>query len=1544
MINNKGRQEYGIFLNNDQLKKDAREAKLLITGIGDKGIAESAKLENSYKRLTGTLATLGGGMALGALAKELYSFANTFDKSMKEVSTLSNTVSADLDGFKQSILDMTTQIPVGADQAAKALYQIVSAGHDGAEGMYVLEVAAKAAVGGVTETVTAADAITTLLNAYKKDASEAMDISDQLFTTVRLGKTTFGELGHHIAQVAPIAASFGIEMDQVLAAVATLTKSGTPTAQAMTQIRSAIVESTKVLGDGYFVTHTFQEGLNEISRRANGSEAEMRRLIPSIEAMTGVLGLTGINAQMAASDLKELNNSLGATEEATAKMTTQASAQMTMLKNNMLKKFHDIGAGAVDMVGSVAKFLNSDGIFNKTALDDLIATMGVLIVTVGAYKAQLILTNTLDGARQNLRYTAEIAELQNLIGVKEADKNQDLQKLVLDGKLSQSQAAKIALLRVEANEKLKAMQTEAASAALELKNAFADIDNNTKRIAALDANIIKKEASLDVAIRSGNQKKINAITTKIDSLETDRNTLATANNTTQGKLNGLQSKASATATTAETFQQRLNTTSTLAGAKAKGIMTLATRGLTNAFKGLTVAMRKNPIGLVISLVTMAISAFIAFAEKVEDATDITSQFSSQLTVENAQIDILFQRLKNAKKGTEEYAGVKNEITSKYGQYLKGLSDEITSLENIKEAYNAIKKSARESIIERLRTEKLHEASIKAQEGYEGAYDKIYSGLQDSFPDENKHLVDAYMPMIRDILEAENKTLLSDEEAVRNGVVTALREAIKGGRLHKIQGAQSIFNRINGGLQEWLQTSKEWDSKQKEIDTKLALIPKSSNISTEDATILHTSNNNSTDKTKTKQDKIRETKDLEFAVRQAKLDTEKETLEKVLAQNKLNYDIEIEQIERQRADKLAKIQDAEREEWKAKNPDWKEDKLTPKHTTTQLSAEDSKPYNELTTYAEAQFEISKKGAYKTALNEYAEFANSYIDKVREFEENLKTLGEKHKHDRAALVNSGASEDEIKKFDERAKQEVAAVTNVQKTLLEGLDEQMEMKSQTFLAFVEGIADMGIEELKLKLDEAEQLLADAQIATEGTDDQSSVIEYQAQIKMLKQQIVALGKNSDKKETKESGDPLNKYKAALKTVNELGGAAKDIAQAFAGLDGDIFEVMDSIGSMTSSVGSMLSTILLMDATSKLTIVGTTAAASVGVVTVSTAAATAIKGVEKASVILAIIGAALQIITAIAKIFTEAFTGDKKKEKEIKSLQGEVDTLGESYNKLEKAIDKAYSADASKLIAQQDEALSKQNELLEEQKRLEESKKDPDTEAIDNYNDKLEENNEKLEENKEKAIEAIIGTDVKSAIDEFANAYIDAWAAGEDKAASMKDVVRKMVKSAVTELMKSRLSPEVTDFMNFLAKAMEDGILTSAEEQALDEWEKRIYAKAKGIDENFGKYIKEDGTDDRESSAKGIATASQESVDENNGRLTAIQGMMFELNESARQQLELSMANLPQLQHLSSMNNHLSVISENTAYCRHLEAIDKNMLTMQKTLAEIQHHGINVK
>ena len=334
---------------------------------------------------------------------------------MLEVATISTQVTDDMTGFMNQVMSITQEIPIKAPEAAKALYSIVSAGHDGADGMKILEVSAKAAVGGLTETETAADAVTTILNAYKMSAEEAGTVSDQLFTTVRLGKTTFGELGASIAQVAPIAAAYGISIDQVLGAVASLTKQGTPTSQAMTQIRAAIQGTAGELGDAAFQGRTFQEALQLINEKAGGSASKMKEMLGTDEGLAATLALTGKNAKSAASDLGELQNSLGATEAAFEKMKDAADNQLTLLANNVQAYLRPLGEKILKEVSDIAKAFNEA--FENNDIEGTISNLESLVKNAAgaflSYKTAILLVQVAQHSYVKSSALSRLATIQH---------------------------------------------------------------------------------------------------------------------------------------------------------------------------------------------------------------------------------------------------------------------------------------------------------------------------------------------------------------------------------------------------------------------------------------------------------------------------------------------------------------------------------------------------------------------------------------------------------------------------------------------------------------------------------------------------------------------------------------------------------------------------------------------------------------------------------------------------------------------------------------------------------------------------------------------------------------------------------------------------------------------------------------------------------------------------------------------------------------------------------------------------------------------------
>ena len=92
--------------------------------------------------------------------------AINFEKVMAEVSTLMDDTSG-LDKMSKSVRKLSIEFGQSPVSTAKALYQIISAGaSDAATQMKQLTVANKLAVGGVTDVATAADGLTTVLNAY----------------------------------------------------------------------------------------------------------------------------------------------------------------------------------------------------------------------------------------------------------------------------------------------------------------------------------------------------------------------------------------------------------------------------------------------------------------------------------------------------------------------------------------------------------------------------------------------------------------------------------------------------------------------------------------------------------------------------------------------------------------------------------------------------------------------------------------------------------------------------------------------------------------------------------------------------------------------------------------------------------------------------------------------------------------------------------------------------------------------------------------------------------------------------------------------------------------------------------------------------------------------------------------------------------------------------------------------------------------------------------------------------------------------------------
>lgn len=238
---------------------------------------------------------------------------------------------------------------------------------------------------------------------------------------------------------------------------------------------------------------------------------------------------------------------------------------------------------------------------------------------------------------------------------------------------------------------------------------------------------------------------------------------------------------------------------------------------------------------------------------------------------------------------------------------------------------------------------------------------------------------------------------------------------------------------------------------------------------------------------------------------------------------------------------------------------------------------------------------------------------------------------------------------------------------------------------------------------------------------------------------------------------------------------------------------------------------------------------------------------------------------------------GDRRKERNIQRLQDQIDALEKSYDELGEATEEAYSTDASELIEQQNELLEQQKILIQNQIAEERSKKDTDEERIKEWENQIDEIDKQIEENKEKALDAIFGEDLKSAIDNFATAYADAWANGEDRARTARDVVRNMMRQMVIESIKSAIqsSEAMKKIREKLQEFWLDGVF-SAEEQ--EEAYKMADDLQKYLDDKYGwagSLLSDNQASTQNATSRGFQAMSQDTSDELNGRFTDMQGKM---------------------------------------------------------------------
>ena len=418
------------------------------------------------------------------------------------------------------------------------------------------------------------------------------------------------------------------------------------------------------------------------------------------------------------------------------------------------------------------------------------------------------------------------------------------------------------------------------------------------------------------------------------------------------------------------------------------------------------------------------------------------------------------------------------------------------------------------------------------------------------------------------------------------------------------------------------------------------------------------------------------------------------------------------------------------------------------------------------------------------------------------------------------------------------------------------EIEVQAEQWIRELTDKTKKELADLKAQLEASLQSLESEYNALDSSDTEQAQ-KLRAEINKTKAQINAVNKAASNTQTSPKENAIKKWQRLEKTLGDIADGFKDIGDAVGGTTG---EIISAAGEIAATATSMISSIVTL-----------TESSASAITTTSTTAANAIKAVERASVILAIIQAVLSVATKIASLFNN----DEEKQAEIDRLQGRIEQLQweldnanairlqrnsfdavknvkDAYNNAAKSIMSAYKdvgnfverffirrskeaeiekkaiqsiADAYSNLKYTDSNLLGKNKfgdtrerlnnlaeqqlLLQKQINAENDKKKTDKSKIREWERQIQELGAEAAEVINEVVETIIGGTAEEIAKELGDAFIDAFMEGENAAEAWGEKVDEIVADIMRQMIISKFLEERIGevFNRYKSKWFKDGV-----------------------------------------------------------------------------------------------------------------------------------------
>lgn len=640
----------------------------------------------------------------------------------------------------------------------------------------------------------------------------------------------------------------------------------------------------------------------------------------------------------------------------------------------------------------------------------------------------------------------------------------------------------------------------------------------------------------------------------------------------------------------------------------------------------------------ISTLFRASAAVDKTATNVRNLSRVMDEAAKQSAAERVELDILYKATQDQTRSLKERNAAADELQRKYPESFSNLTNEAILVGDAANAY--------QNLTENILKVAQARAAMKI---VEENYGKMYQ--------------------LQKAINADTNWLNRNKERTKAGTATETKYMItsptmgaKAEQVTALTAEAKEYNRRAKALEDNTKAMKDFEDANnaviKSIDVgAFALSNANSTGSTDINAYTDQLNRIKELRKKNASERIRLDTDLENQVEQARINAMEDGIDKEMAQRELNNKIELQDIERQKREYIRKITEAQRQIFEAeedakaaKDENYKKKTFDPSSVSVDTS----------------MFDIMSEYTKQKQADETANYYNNILAKYQDYTTKRLSVEKKYQNDLANLEKAGGTE-----------AQKAELLYQREEALNAIDKEFAMREVSFQTWANSITNMSLDELERLLTEAEQELA--RMENEGGTNGNELAVQRAKVTATKDRIANI---KSKESTSPDKRSIKEWQELYKTLSKVEREFEELGDTIGGTVG---EIISAAGSISSSTLQMIDGIVTLANSSSTAMSGTAEAAS-----------TAIQNVEKASVILSIVGAALQVATKIVSLFKQD-DGIAEYEKTKEIYDAYIETLDKVIDKQLELADSLAGENAQAAYKEAISLIQRQNDAARE-------------------------------------------------------------------------------------------------------------------------------------------------------------------------------------------------------------------------------------------------------